>query len=261
MRTTEAIGMTVATHVLGPTLMPGFLLRPFYRRVTLRLADGPVTYHSMPEQGGLGRTDLVVDSFRPIAEHAAARREKIRLVGHSLGGLVAWVLAREYPHAIELAELWCAPVRGTALANVIVPVAESRFLARTSRWLRSYDRPLDGPRVRAIYTALDQLAVPAAHACYLEGENVENFLVSPYRNAHLRLRPNEHLHRGVAEHVTLPRMASVNRLLAERDAADQSWASAAATSSPSAFSMPSTNGLASGTTARSAIAPRNMSSR
>ena len=211
--------MAVVTHVLGPTLMPRFLMPRFYRGVVDRVAGGgPVRYHAMTERGGLGRTDHVVDGFRAIVEHAAARREKVRLVGHSLGGIVAWVLAHEYPHAVERAELWCAPVRGTALANVLVPVAESRFLARASRWLRRYDRPLNGTQVTAIYTVLDQLAVPPARTCYVEGDQVTNYLVSPYRRA-AGLRPNELLHRGIGEHVTLPRSPSINAVLAARDAA------------------------------------------
>ena len=210
--------MAAATHILGPTLMPRFLMPRFYRGVVARVAgNGPVTYHAMPERGGLGRTDLVVDGFRDIVEQAAARREKVRLVGHSLGGIVAWVLVHEYPYAIEYAELWCAPVRGTAWANVVAPVAESRFLARTSRWLQRYDRPLNGPPVIAIYSALDQLAVPPSRACYLEGDHVTNYLVSPYRR--VPLRTNEVLHRAFGEHVTLPRGGSINAVLAARAAA------------------------------------------
>jgi pimeloyl-ACP methyl ester carboxylesterase len=207
--------MQVETHVLGPTLMPRFLMPRFYRALTRRLSQGgPVQHHAMPEWGGLGRTDHVVDHFRPLVEAAAAKRRKVRLAGHSLGGLVAWVLAHDYPYAIDIAELWCTPVRGTALANVTVPVAESRFLARNSRWIRRYDRPVAHTRVRAIYTTLDQLAVPPRYACYLEGDQVENVVVSPYRLRKRDRRPNEHLHVGAAEHVTLPRLASVNRWLA-----------------------------------------------
>lgn len=209
--------MTVATHMLGPTLMPRFLMPRFYRQLVRRLAgDGPVTYHAMPERGGLGRTDLVVDHFRVIVEQAAARREKVRLAGHSLGGLVTWVLAHEYPHAVDRAELWCTPVRGTALANVLVPVAESRFLAKASRWLRRYDRPVESTRVRSVYTVIDQLAVPSAQTCYIEGDHVDNHVVTPYR---LRTRrPNEFVHRRVADHVTLPRSAAINAALAVHEA-------------------------------------------
>jgi pimeloyl-ACP methyl ester carboxylesterase len=209
--------MQVETHVLGPTLMPRFLMPRFYRSLTQRLAQGgPVHYHAMPERGGLGRTDLVVDHFRPLVEAAAAKQQKVRLAGHSLGGLVAWVLAHDYPYAIEVAELWCTPVRGTALANVAVPVPESRFLARASRWIRRYDRPVEHTWVRSIYTTLDQLAVPSRSACYLEGDNVENHVVAPHALQRRSWRPNEWRHRGTAEHVTLPRLGSINRWLAAR---------------------------------------------
>lgn len=209
--------MAVVTHVLGPTLMPGFLMPRFYRGVTRRLAgSGPVRYHSMPERGGLGRSDRVVDSFREVMEEAGGRGDTVRLAGHSLGGIIAWVLAHEYPTVVEMAELWCAPVRGTALANVAVPVPESRFLARASRFLRRYDRPLNGPLVRAVYTPLDQLAVPAANACYVEGDNVENHIVTPFR---VRAeRPNTFVHRGTGEHVTLPRGRGINTALLIHDA-------------------------------------------
>ena len=72
--------MHVETHVLGPTLMPRFMMPRFYRALAQRLADGcRVQYHAMPERGGLGRTDLVVDHFRPIVEAAAAKRRRVRL--------------------------------------------------------------------------------------------------------------------------------------------------------------------------------------
>lgn len=208
--------MSTVTHVLGPTLMPRFLMPRFYDAVVRRVSSGDVRYHAMPERGGLGRSDRVVDRFRAMIEQADARSEQVRLVGHSLGGIIAWVLAHEYPRVIEMAELWCAPVRGTALANVLVPVAESRFLAPASRWLRRYDRPLSGPLVRAIYTPLDQLAVPAVRACYLEGDSVENHVVTPFRVP--SVRPNEFVHRGGGEHVTLPRSTAVNRHLEDHDA-------------------------------------------
>jgi pimeloyl-ACP methyl ester carboxylesterase len=210
--------MPATTHVLGPTLMPGWLMPRYYRRLAARLSGGgPVGFHPMPERGGLGRTDRIVDSFRPLLEDAAAAGTPVRLAGHSLGGIVAWVLAQEYPRTVEVAELWCAPIRGTALASVTAPVAESRFLAPASRWLRRYDRPVYGPLVRAVYTPLDQLAVPAATACYVEGNRVENHVVAPFRIPRRRLRWLEFAHRGAAEHVTLPRLANVHDRLAARD--------------------------------------------
>lgn len=209
----------VDTHVLGATLMPAFLMPWFFERIIPRLAaDGATHLHPMSEWRGLGRTDRVVDSLRPPLEQARADRRKVRLVGHSLGGIVAWVLAHEYPDVVERAELWCAPIRGTALATVTAPVAESRFLAPVSRWLRTYDEPLNGPQVRAIYSPLDALAVPALDACYLEGDDVVNHVVSPLPLPIRRYRPNTVVHRSVGEHVFLPRHQKVNAALA-REAA------------------------------------------
>jgi pimeloyl-ACP methyl ester carboxylesterase len=208
------------THVLGSTLMPKFLMRRFYARVVDRLAGtGPVHYHSMPELGGFGRTDRIVDALRWPFEQARARRERVQLVGHSLGGVVAWVLVHEFPDVIARAELWCAPLRGTALAPTSAPVPEARFLAPASRYLARYNRPVSGPFVRSMYTWLDPLAVPSLRTCYIEGDTVENHVVSPIPIPHRRLRTNEHVHTGIADHVTLPRMELINRRLGERDAA------------------------------------------
>ena len=187
----------------------------FYRRLTRRLAgDGPVSYHPISQRGGLGRTDLIVDAFREHLEQARDDGVRVQLAGHSLGGIVAWVLAHEYPDVVEVAELWSTPVRGTALSNVVIPIAEARFLARASRWLRRYDRPISGPLVRSIYTTLDQLAVPASQVCYVEGDTVENHVVTPVPLARWQRRPHQFVHRGVAEHVFLPRLPSIHRDLA-----------------------------------------------
>lgn len=189
----------------------------FYRRAISRFeARGEVELHAMPERGGLGRTDRVVDHFRGMLEAAGRRGEQIDLAGHSLGGIVAWVLAHEYPEVVRRAELWCAPVRGTALGRVGAPIPELRFLARDSRFLRRYDTPTAGPVVRAVYTVLDPLAVPAYETCYLEGQGVENHVVTPVPR--WRTRENEFVHRAAVEHVVLPRVGWLNDELARRDA-------------------------------------------
>lgn len=206
----------VATHILGPTLMPQWMMPRFYARLARRISDGgAVTFHGMPEIRGLGRTDKVVDSFRPLVEDAAVSGRRLRLAGHSLGGIVAWVLAHDYPETIDLAELWCAPVRGTALAGVNLPLAEARFIAPASRFLKRYDRPVEGNTiVRSVYPALDVLAVPSLRACWIEGERVENHLVSPVPIPKRFRRVGEIWHRAVGEHVLLPRHPAVNRALA-----------------------------------------------
>jgi pimeloyl-ACP methyl ester carboxylesterase len=207
-------------HVLGPTLMPPGMVPRAYRRLARRLrdADGAVTYHGMPERGGLGRTDRVVDVFRPLVRRARAEGSRVRLAGHSLGGIVCWALAHEYPDAVERVELWCAPVRGTRLASARAPVAESRFLCRESRWLAQYDRPLDAVVVRAVFPSHDALASPALEVCPVEGEHAENHVVH---------RPGERptvgtdgmeVHAGTGGHVTLPGRAWIHGRLRVADA-------------------------------------------
>jgi pimeloyl-ACP methyl ester carboxylesterase len=210
----------VCTYVLGPTLMPRVLMPRFYARIVKRLqGDGDCVYYAMPELGGFGRTDKIVDALRWPLEQARARRERVQLVGHSIGGVVAWALLHDYPDVVARAELWCAPLRGTKLAPAGAPVAEARFLTPASRFLKRYDRPVSGPFVRSVYTLLDPLAVPSRHTCYVEGETAENHIVSPLPVPRRFLRTNEQHHRGIADHISLPRMTSINRRLRELDGA------------------------------------------
>ncbi|MBV8296624.1 MAG: hypothetical protein JO085_07305 [Acidimicrobiia bacterium] len=196
------------THVFGATLLPSFSLPWFYAGRARRLAEGGhVHYHAMPN-GGLGRTEDIVEKFVPLLETAEASGEKVRLMGHSLGGVVAWALAHEFCDAVDTVEVWGAPLRGTGLANFfkfIKPVKEATDLARGSEFLAGYDRPLNGPTVRSIYTAVDLFVIPPRETCYAEGDRAENHFLSPRPLAGAELRPAEQVHTGVADHVLLPR--------------------------------------------------------
>ncbi|MBV8159513.1 MAG: hypothetical protein JO265_01190 [Acidimicrobiia bacterium] len=196
------------THVFGATLLPSFTLPWFYANRARRLAEGgSVHYHAMPK-GGLGRTDDIVERFLPILEDARSSGEKLRLMGHSLGGVVAWALAHEVSDAVDAVELWGAPLRGTGLANFfkfLQPVQEATFLARGSEFLASYDRPLHGPSVRSIYTAVDLFVVPPRETCYVEGDRAENHFLSPHPLARADQRRGEQVHAGIADHILLPR--------------------------------------------------------
>lgn len=196
------------THVFGATLLPSFTLPWFYNSRARRLAEGgPVHYHAMPK-GGLGCTEDIVEKFLPILETAREDGEKLRLMGHSLGGVVAWALAHEVSEVVDTVEVWGAPLRGTGLANFfkfIKPVKEATDLARGSEFLAGYDRPLNGPTVRSIYTAVDLFVVPPRETCYVEGDRAENHLLSPRPLAAAELRPAEEVHTGVADHILLPR--------------------------------------------------------
>jgi pimeloyl-ACP methyl ester carboxylesterase len=196
------------THVFGATLLPSFLMPWFYKGRAERLAEGgTVHYHAMPK-GGLGRTDDIVESFMPILEDARQQGEKLRLVGHSLGGVVAWALAHEIADAVDTVEMYGAPLRGTGLANFfkfIQPVQEATFLARGSKFLAGYDRPLNGPIVRSLYTSIDLFVVPPRESCFVEGDRAENHLLSPRALPLNEQRAGERVHPGLADHVLLPR--------------------------------------------------------
>jgi pimeloyl-ACP methyl ester carboxylesterase len=206
--TTDNASQGWTTHVFGATLLPSFLLPWFYSGRAKRLAEGgEIHYHAMPK-GGLGRTDDIVEGFLPLLEEARQQGEKLRLVGHSLGGVVAWALAHEITEAVDTVELWGAPLRGTGLANFfkfIQPVQEATFLSRGSEFLAGYDRPLDGPVVRSLYTALDLFVVPPRESCFVEGERAENHLLTPRDLPRNEQRSGERVHPGLADHVLLPR--------------------------------------------------------
>lgn len=219
-RDEEPVGSAEAnTIVLGPTLMPGWMMPRFYRPLATRFGGGgEVAFHPMPERGGLGRTDVVVDHFRPLVASARLRGVTLRIAGHSLGGLVAWALAHEYPETIEAVELWGAPINGTLLGHTRGPVAEMRFLARESRWLHQYAEPVDDVFVRAVVTPLDVLAMPGLIACRVPGENAETHIVSPVPIPRL-LRPrNSWVHIAAAGHTLLPKRQDVQDHLAAHDA-------------------------------------------
>ena len=87
----------------------------------------------------------------------------------------------------------------------IVETALASFLSPDSGWLKRYDRPLNGPVARSIYTALDLMVVPARDSSYVEGDRAENHYLSPLWVRRWDRRPAERVHTGVADHVMLPR--------------------------------------------------------
>ena len=197
----------LTTHVFGATLVPSWVMAGFYAPAAKRLAEGgPITYHCMAPRGGTGRTDRIVASFAPLFEAARSQDRKLRLVGHSLGAVVAWALAHEWAEVVDTVELWGAPLRGTGFAQLFQAVcAEARFLLPGSRWLASYDRPLDGPVVRSIYTACDLFVVPPRRSSYVQGERAENHFLCPAPLRQRTHRSDERVHAGWADHVLLPR--------------------------------------------------------
>ena len=178
-------------------MTPTFVMPWLYAPRAERLAEGgEIHYHAMAK-GGLGRTDRIVESYLPMLDEARANGEKVRLMGHSLGGVVAWALAHECGDVVDTVEVWGAPLRGTGMASFFRHfAAEARFLSPMSRWLERYNRPLDGPRGRSMYTALDLLVQPPRQSCYVEGEPRREPLHHPARSAPPRPPPGRAGPRG-----------------------------------------------------------------
>lgn len=202
----------IETLLFPTTLMPAYAIARFYAPLLRGLPPGRVRFHALP-RGGLGRTDAVVDGFRPGLEAIGARGGRVRLVGHSLGGVVAWALAHDYPDIVAEVELYAAPLRGTSRLATWMPLPEARFLTRASRWLGQYDRPLNGPMVRSVYTFCDVVVTPAREVCRVEGDRAENHYVVPFHVPARQRRDHEHLHRAAVSHTALPRHARLQARL------------------------------------------------
>jgi pimeloyl-ACP methyl ester carboxylesterase len=199
------------THIFGGTLVPAWIMPAFYAPLGRRLSEGgPIAYHRMAPLGGLGRTDRIVESYTPFLDKARSEKTAVRLAGHSLGGVVAWVLAHEYPDVVDTVELWAAPVRGTALAALLRNVvAEARFLAPGSPWLDRYDRALNGPIARSVYTACDVLVAPPRASSFIDGDRAQNHFLCPRPLTRRERRAGEQIHTGWADHTLLPRHRSL----------------------------------------------------
>ena len=202
----------IETLLFPTTLMPAYAISRFYAPLLRRLPAGPVRFHALPG-GGLGRTDTVVDGFRPVLEAVRGRGGRLRLIGHSLGGVVAWALAHDYPDVVAEVELYAAPLRGSSRLATWMPLPEARFLTRASRWLRQYDRPLNGPMVRSVYTFCDVFVTPAREVSRVEGDRAENHYVVPFHVPSRQRRADEHLHRATVSHTLLPRHARLQARL------------------------------------------------
>jgi pimeloyl-ACP methyl ester carboxylesterase len=136
---------------------------------------------------GLGRNDGDVEALVPqvVAEVDAVRRrtgEEVRLVGWSLGGVIAREVARDRPDLVSRVVTYGTPVVGgpkyTLAADAYPPTEVERIAAAVEEANR---RPIAVP-VTAIWTRHD--GVVAWRACVDRGPGVRNVEV---RSTHLGL--------------------------------------------------------------------------
>jgi pimeloyl-ACP methyl ester carboxylesterase len=204
-RTGTQTGGATTTHAFGGTFAPAWILPRVYGRLAGRLANGgPVRDHATVPLGGIGRTDKTVESFALIFERA--RPCRLRVAGHSLGGVVGRALAHDYPNAVEVLEVWATPVRGTGVAWLFHHLgAEARFLTLGQPLVKALRRPAERTRGPSMYTACDLFVVAARQSSSVEGDQARNHLLSPFLLHRSNRRPGQRVHTGWADHLVLPR--------------------------------------------------------
>jgi alpha-beta hydrolase superfamily lysophospholipase len=125
--------------------------------------------------------------------------ERVHVVGHSLGGLIARYHVQRQGGDVRIESLVTlgTPHRGSVLAHV-VPTPLIRQLRPGSPVLRALDEPVPGCRTRvtAIYSDLDQVVLPTASGrCEHPDLQPRNVLV--HGVGHMSLP----IHRGVVDEV------------------------------------------------------------
>lgn len=98
--------------------------------------------------------------------------------GHSQGGLLALALANEYPNRVTSVEIFGAPLYGTRIAPIWLPLPAVRAMNHRSRWLKKLrtHENFNPTKVHSYFSALDVLVVPWV-ASMVKGGN--NYLVLP----------------------------------------------------------------------------------
>lgn len=111
---------------------------------------------------------------------AATGRSRVRLVGHSLGGLIAryYVQRMDGDRRVTTLVTLCTPHQGTRLAWLL-PLRLTRQLRPNSALLAELAEPAPDCRTRmvALWSPLDEVIIPGRHARLvhpdLDAENIE----------------------------------------------------------------------------------------
>lgn len=117
----------------------------------------------------------------PIVDSIADRTaQPVRLVGHSLGGLVGVDLAQEKPTLVDRVVALGAPFSGTMTAYIHFLIPGCRLMVPGNAFLERMKEKGFPSEVTFIsmYTTLDSIILPSDSARLLERDNVKNVEVS-----------------------------------------------------------------------------------
>lgn len=117
--------------------------------------------------------DTLVEALSAIC--AASGQDRVVLVGHSMGGLLARAVADRHPERVSGVVTVAAPHRGTWFGELIYG-REYGPPSPRARWLKSYndtsfERCL--APTRSLWTADDNIVIPAEHSRLAGGHNLE----------------------------------------------------------------------------------------
>ena len=110
---------------------------------------------------------------RDLGDHverlcAAAGVDRVHIVGHSLGGLIAryYVQRLGGDARVDTLVTLGSPHRGSMIAHLLPPTLVPRQLQPGSDLLRELDEPAPGCRTRflAVWSRMDQLIIPQRNA-------------------------------------------------------------------------------------------------
>lgn len=115
------------------------------------------------------------------------KREKVSLIGHSQGGLLAVSLAQNYPDLIETVIALGTPFQGTYSAYAQYPITSCRQMCPGSAYLQELKEKGFPSRVSfyAVASRYEHIILPWHHALIPEKENCHNIIVSDKGHASL----------------------------------------------------------------------------
>ena len=141
----------------------------------------------------------VVDQAENIDALCQKHGERVSLIGHSQGGLVATSIAQERPDLVDTVLTLGAPFKGTVTAYLNYAVPSCRQMVPGSKFLKELNGkgfPKD-VRFISICSTYDHLIIPWEDAKLPVQENTANFIVT--EEGHARLIECHELIAGILE--------------------------------------------------------------
>lgn len=150
----------------------------------LRCFLGGRRYHAMPWRLGrnLGPTDEIIDGMEALLDRFATNRQRISIVGWSLGGIFARELARSYSGVVRSVITLGSPFQLHAGERNLTNAAEAYDAAsalhspRASRFVPFEGRPAMPVPTTNIYSRADGV-VPWESCVDIDGDHCENIEV------------------------------------------------------------------------------------